>query len=197
MKFLGKRLAAAALALLLAMNVLLVRASGQGRYDRVLKLHAEEAGACYQVYAVADLLDVLFGVEKLSREPTPAEQEAYCVPENRVAELVTDEAAEAEINLTEAGLEDGVYLIAGQAGEGMYVCVPAPDPDGEGWLYTVDVYPGYKDPAEHPPTEPPAEIIMLAGTEEKDGWCLRAAAMCLPLAFAVPMVLRFLRKRKA
>lgn len=154
MKILGNRLAAAVLAGLLVIGMLPVRAAGQGEYDRMLKLHTDKTEASFQVYAVADLLDVLFGVEEISREPTPGEQERFCVPENLVAELVTDRTGAAEMNLTEMGLEDGVYLITWGTGEGTYVCIPAPDPDGEGWLYTVEVDPAYRDPAEHPPGSP-------------------------------------------
>lgn len=122
--------------------------------ERILKIHKcvpagetgkESAAGTYEIYFVAELEDVLFGQVALSRTPSVREITRYRTSKNRAAAVKTDAYGVAVWNVSAEGFGDGVYLVAetGSAdnADPFYVCVPCADPGGEGWLYTVDVYP--------------------------------------------------------
>lgn len=116
--------------------------------QRTLKIHTcvpGETSGSYEIYFVAELEDVLFGKVALSKLPSAREIARYRTDENLAAAVTTGASGAAVWNLTAAGFGDGVYLVAetGEtpASDPFYVCVPCADPGGEGWLYSVDVYP--------------------------------------------------------
>lgn len=125
--------------LMFGIIILQVNAEEEKGDARILNVHMEGE---FEIYQVADLLDVLFGVVKISREPTFQEITRYYIPEKRVASIKSEEGV-ASCNFSAANLEDGVYLVVAAGGETdpFYACIPAPDLDGEGWLYTVDIHP--------------------------------------------------------
>lgn len=156
---------------------------GSESRERVLTIRSQTPGSQYRIYPAADLLDVLFGVEELSAEPTAGEIAKYAVEKNLAAVLGTDEAGQVAWSLSKAGWPDGVYLVVEESGTEapFYACVPAPDPDGEGWLYQVEAAPGLQH-------QPPGMEITLAETEpglwhEGTAFCaaaLGAAAVMVP-----------------
>lgn len=135
-----KRLVWRILAALLAMGVLPIAAAGT-THPRILQFQMEEGEQRLQIYFVAHLEDALFGRVHIGREPSPEEMERVFKEENLVAELHTDNRGYATLDFTREGLPDGVYLVAGENIDPFYVCVP--EPDGAGWIYSVEVYPGY------------------------------------------------------
>lgn len=165
MKYIARRLVALILEAMLALGILgwaatAARAkpaeynTAQHSRERVLNIHKEipdggkgeaDGSAEYAVYRVAQLREVLFGQVRISRIPTARELAQYQTRDNLIASVQTDAAGLASCHL---GYADGVYLVV-EEGSGapaqrcqpFYVCVPAPDPSGEGWLYCVDVSP--------------------------------------------------------
>lgn len=186
MNYALNRLAALLLAALLLAFALPVRAYGKENHDRILRIHTDSADAVFEIYEVADLLDVLFGVVKISREPTAPERARYQTESHLVAAVAADKTGEAVLDLTAAGLEDGVYLVVGQ-GEPFYVCVPGADAEGDGWLYTVDVYPEKAEP-ENGGT---VQII----TQEDAFWREAAAAAVTGIAGTLLLTRKRVRKQ--
>lgn len=102
----------------------------------------------FEIYRVADLSDLLSGLVVLNKTPTAEEINRYKVSENYITTLVTDGAGFASFNFSEAGYSDGVYLVVEKdnpavavKAEPFYVSLPTTNPNGDGWLYTVNVYP--------------------------------------------------------
>ena len=102
----------------------------------------------FEIYHVAELSDLLSGTVVLSKTPTPQELAKYKVSKNYITTLITDAAGYATFNFSEAGYGDGVYLVVEKdnaavsvKAEPFYVSIPTTNPDGDGWLYTVNVYP--------------------------------------------------------
>lgn len=102
----------------------------------------------FEIYRVADLSDLLSGTVVLSKTPTAQELAKYKVSSNYITTLVTDAAGYASFNFSEAGYSDGVYLVVEKdnaavalKAEPFYVSIPSTNAAGDGWLYTVNVYP--------------------------------------------------------
>lgn len=102
----------------------------------------------FEIYRVADLWELLSGAVVLNKTPTGPELAQYKVSENYITTLITDGAGFASFNFSRAGYDDGVYLVVekdnaavSQKAEPFYVSIPATNPEGDGWLYTVHVYP--------------------------------------------------------
>jgi hypothetical protein len=154
-------------AVLFGMILLRVNASAEPSTERILRIYGEGR---YEIYAVADLMDVLFGVIRISREPSPEELTRYVRPERRVAVLNTREGT-AEWNLSRERMEDGVYLVLG--GETpIYVCVPSGD--GERWEYTVDIRPPETEQPEVRAGVLPVKQQDLSGSTEAENTAVSA-----------------------
>lgn len=102
----------------------------------------------FEIYRVAELSDLLSGNVVLNKTPTAAEIAKYKVSANYITTLITDGAGCASFNFSKAGYGDGVYLVVEKdnaavalKAEPFYVSIPTTTPDGDGWLYTVNVYP--------------------------------------------------------
>lgn len=102
----------------------------------------------FEIYRVAELSDLLSGTVVLNKTPTAGELAKYKVSENYITTLITDGAGFASFNFSQAGYSDGVYLVVEKdnaavslKAEPFYVSIPTTNPDGDGWLYTVNVYP--------------------------------------------------------
>lgn len=102
----------------------------------------------FEIYRVAELSELLSGTVVLSKTPTAQELANYKVSKNYITTLITDAAGYATFNFSEAGYGDGVYLVVEKdnaavslKAEPFYVSIPTTNPDGDGWLYTVNVYP--------------------------------------------------------
>lgn len=193
MKHDRKRLAGWLLAAVLTAGVLPLRTGAEETHQRILNLHMGSAGTCYEIYFAADLLDALFGVVTISRDPGLEELERVQRADNLAASVTTDTDGNAVCNFTRAGLEDGVYLVTGENGTSFYVCVPAPD--GDGWAYTVDVYPGYRIGGEAEP-KPVAggETAVRWDSANGAAWGFEGAALLASACWALlRQVLRMIR----
>lgn len=102
----------------------------------------------FEIYHVADLSELLSGSVVLSKTPTAQELAKYKVSSRYITTLITDAAGFATFNFSLAGYGDGVYLVVEKdnaavslKAEPFYVSIPTTNPDGDGWLYTVNVYP--------------------------------------------------------
>lgn len=158
MKTYIKRIVMGILGSFLAACMLPVSAAGQN-HPRILRLEMDEQ-TDIALYFVAELEDALFGRVTISREPTAQELERILCPENLAAERKTDRQGNAEINFSEMGLKDGVYLVADGKCQPFYVCVPAPD--GDRWRYTVEAAPGYRIGGEAEPMPEQRQTVELS-----------------------------------
>ena len=161
MKEMIKRVVWGILAAVLAAGVLPIAAAGT-THPRILRFQMEPE-TVFRLYLAADLEDALFGRVHISREPTPEEQERIIRRENLMAEVVTNRRGEAELNFTQLGLPDGVYLVTGEAVEPFYVCLP--EPDGDDWIYTVEVFPGYRIGGEAEPMPASGKVVRLSAEQ--------------------------------
>ena len=98
--------------------------------DRILQLSGGQPGASYQIYAVAELYELLSGMVILNLEPKAEELVTYAVRERLMTTLTADENGDAFCNFTQEGFKDGVYLVAGE-GDAHYVCLPQVEASGE------------------------------------------------------------------
>lgn len=99
-------------------------------------------GIVFDIYFVAGLSDFTTGKVKLPAAPE------YEIPETPDFTLITGEDGKATINLTEAGMPDGIYLVVEREHiaikapvDPFYVVMPATTPDGRDHIYNVTVQP--------------------------------------------------------
>lgn len=94
--------------------------------DRRLILQGAAPGAVYRLCLVAELWQVLSCPLELCPDP----EAATVAPDSPGATLTADSEGNASLNLTRAGLPDGLYLLEGE-GKSQYVCLPRVDASGE------------------------------------------------------------------
>ena len=104
----------------------------------------------FDIYKAASLEKISTGEVKLAEKPSDADITKYAVAGNKVATVKTDKNGEATFTPSK---EDGkyvdyVYLVVEKdnpavkaKADPFFVSVPCTNPDGNGWLYTVNVYP--------------------------------------------------------
>lgn len=184
-----KRIAIGIIGAILAAFILPVAAAGQA-HPRILKLNMGEPGAVYDIYFAACLEDVLFDRVSISRKPAEEEMEVFLRPENMVLSVIADHMGEARIDFSAEALEDGVYLVTGKGCEPFYVCIPAPE--GDGWAYTVEVYPGYLVGGEAEPM-PSGERLVQCQVETQRSWAGELGGIILVTAAGCLFFLRIFR----
>ena len=103
----------------------------------------------YKVCTLADLESTNGEVPDivLGEEPTEADLAEYCTEENYVTTVTTDALGHAMHIFGDASA-DGVYLVVEEENPAIavnakpfFVSLPMTNPDGDGWLYDVYVYP--------------------------------------------------------
>ena len=127
---------------------------GVDRIVNIYKTTGEDEGKTplanisFSIYQVAAMADIENGTVVLSQQPTAEELAQYQVEERLVTTLTTDAGGFATYNFTENGQPDGVYLVVEQPNDAVtapvdpfYVAVPGTAADGDGWEYTVNIYP--------------------------------------------------------
>ncbi len=122
--------------------------ASDGTGVEVGSIYTPLANVEFEIYHVADMDDLLSGSVVLSKTPTAQELAVYKVSSNYITTLITDGAGFASFNFSSAGYGDGVYLVVEKdnaavalKAEPFYVSIPTTTPEGDGWLYTVHVYP--------------------------------------------------------
>lgn len=171
-----KRIALGMLAAILTVWLLPLTAAGQS-HPRILQIQME-GQTQIQLYFAAELEDALFGTVRISREPGQEEQNRVIQPENLVLEVTTDAQGWAQIPMSDLQLEDGVYLVDGEDFAPFYICIPAPE--GEGWAYTVEAFPGYRIGGEAEPMPAAEKTVEITAEHhgELGGILLVLAACC-------------------
>lgn len=144
------------------------------QHPRIIQFSMGEA-CQIQLYLAAELEDALFGRVPISSVPTEEEVWAACREENRALTLKTDPKGEAKVDFSQRKLPDGVYLVMGDGFAPFYICVPAPE--GDGWAYTVDVYPGYRIGGEAEPQ--PSEATLVPMQPEEELWHLESVILTM------------------
>jgi fimbrial isopeptide formation D2 family protein/LPXTG-motif cell wall-anchored protein len=112
-------------------------ATGNDTYER-----RPLEGIIFDIYFVTSMNDYLTGAETLP------EAKDYALPEFADFTVITDSDGRGSLNLTQQGMEDGVYLVVERPHSAIvkpvdpfYVIMPTTNADGTGYDYEITVQP--------------------------------------------------------
>lgn len=118
---------------------------GDGTAQTIPDTKKPLANVEFSIYKVAEIKDASIG-----EKPTSDDITKYAVHDNLVTTVKTDEKGEAAFlpSKVDGKYVDYVYLVVekdnaavSKKADPFYVSVPYTNPEGNGWLYTVNVYP--------------------------------------------------------